>query len=221
MITITVFALLVVAIVVIAGGGFVLMERRRLLDSQAIQSRYGAEFDRAVSETGGAREAEAELRAREKRVRSFDIRPLTPRQAEHFIARWRHIQGDFVDDPSESIARADDLLAEVTRARGYPATDFEQRADDLSVDHAHLVKSYRMAHHIAGLDVWGSATTEDLRRAMVCYREIFEDMLETDPVHRRPDEPRSFSRADADLDLTEEADVRTPRRPEERREPFA
>jgi len=107
------------------------------------------------------------------------------------------------------------------RARGYPVTDFEQRAADLSVDHAHLVSSYRLAHHVAGLDLWGSAGAEDLRRAMICYRELFEDLLETTGFDRRPDEPRSFGNADDDLDLTEADAVRIPRRAEDRREPFA
>jgi len=89
MIVTTIIALLVVAVIVVAGAGFVLTERRRLLDSQAIRSRYGPEYDVAVQDMGDARKAEVELRARETRVRSFDIRPLAPRQAEHFIDRWR------------------------------------------------------------------------------------------------------------------------------------
>jgi hypothetical protein len=62
-------------------------------------------------------------------------------------------------------------------AIGYPMTDFEQRAADISVDHPHVVRNYRAAHDIAMRDAAGAVTTEDLRQAMVHYRALFEDLL--------------------------------------------
>jgi hypothetical protein len=65
------------------------------------------------------------------------------------------------------------------RTRGYPVGDFEQRASDISVDHPHVVTNYRAAHDIASRNKSGKATTEDLRQAMVHYRALFEELLET------------------------------------------
>jgi hypothetical protein len=62
------------------------------------------------------------------------------------------------------------------RRRGYPVADFEQNAADLSVDHPSVVENYRIAHEIALRE--GRGNTEDLRRAMVSYHTLFEDLLE-------------------------------------------
>ena len=62
-------------------------------------------------------------------------------------------------------------------ARGYPMADFDQRAADISVDHPVVVENYRAAHDIALRHNRGQATTEDLRKAMVHYRSLFEELL--------------------------------------------
>jgi hypothetical protein len=56
--------------------------------------------------------------------------------------------------------------------------NFEQRAADISVDHPEVVENYRIAHEIALRDRDGQASTEDLRKAMVHYRALFEELLE-------------------------------------------
>jgi hypothetical protein len=55
--------------------------------------------------------------------------------------------------------------------------DFEQRAADISVDHPLVVENYRAAHAIALRHDSGQASTEDLRKAMVHYRTLFEELL--------------------------------------------
>jgi len=191
----TLILIAVIALVVIVGA-VVLVQRRR---SQALRSRYGAEYAAAVEDTGGHRKAEAELRHREKRVRAFDLHPLTPRETVEFSERWRDVQAQFVDDPGMAVSRADALLSEVMRARGYPQSAFEQRADDLSVHHPRLVSDYRQAYETARLHAAGQAGTEDLRRALIHYRALFEDLLGEEPRDRRPDlEPRSFAADEAD-----------------------
>jgi hypothetical protein len=65
------------------------------------------------------------------------------------------------------------------RARGYPVGDFEQRAADISVDHPIVVENYRAARAIALANERGEAGTEELRQAIVHYRVLFEDLLET------------------------------------------
>jgi len=207
----TLIVIALVAIVAI-GGAAVLMLRRR---SQALRSKYGAEFAVAVDQTGGQHKAEAELRHREKRVKSFDLRTLSPREATEFSDRWRLVQARFVDDPGAAVGQADELLGEVMQARGYPVSDFEQRTADLSVHHPKLVSDYRLAHDVADRHARGDAGTEDLRKALIHYRALFEDLLAPSAQDRRPDEPSTFmpeddqhertlraadDRTDADLD---------------------
>jgi FtsZ-interacting cell division protein ZipA len=177
-----------IALAVIVGAALY-MQRRR---SQAMRDRYGAEYIATVDQLGDRHKVEAELRRREKRVHAFDIRPLPTAEIDRFSERWVAAQAAFVDDPGPAVGQADDLLAEVMQARGYPVSDFEQRAADLSVDHAELVANYRIAHKVAELHERGKADTEDLRRAMIAYRALFDDLLE--PVaERRPLESRTFS----------------------------
>ena len=125
------------------------------------------------------RKAEAELAEREKRVRKLDIRGLTRDEQTRFANNWKKTQGHFVDAPSPAVSEADSLVKELMLARRYPVGEFEQRAADISVDHPDVVNNYRNAHEIAERNKSGKATTEDLRQAMVHYRSLFEELLET------------------------------------------
>src|SRR5205823_2940201 len=131
------------------------------------------------------RRAEAELQERAARVDHLDIHPLSPADRTRFADAWRSVQAQFVDDPARAIADADRLVIEVMRVRGYPVTAFEQRAADVSVDHPEVVANYRAAYAIARRSQEGDATTEDLRQAMVHYRALFEDLLETAPTEEK------------------------------------
>ena len=96
-----------------------------------------------------------------------------------YAARWRTAQEHFVDDPRNAVAQADSLVTDAMRVRGYPMSDFEQRAADLSVDYPTVIEDYRVAHAIAMRDAEGSASTEDLRKAMQHYRSLFEHIVDT------------------------------------------
>ena len=173
----TAILLLVLIIVVIAVGVLIFLGRRR---SAALRHKFGSEYRRAVGEFGDQRKAEAELEAREKRVRSLNIRALTPEEQARFADSWKKAQARFVDEPSQAAAYADTLVKELMQARGYPIGDFEQRAADISVDHPEVVSNYRAAREIALRNNAGKATTEDIRQAMVHYRSLFEELLETE-----------------------------------------
>jgi len=71
---------------------------------------------------------------------------------------------------------------EVMQLRNYPVSDFEQRAADLSVNYPALVTNYRAAREIAIKNEQLQADTEELRQAMIYYRSLFEELLETEPV---------------------------------------
>jgi len=73
------------------------------------------------------------------------------------------------------------------RDRGYPMDDFDQRAADVSVDHPQVVENYRAANAISHRHAQGQASTEELRRAMVHYRSLFDELLGGDGTAIRHD----------------------------------
>ena len=166
----------IIAIVVLGGIAWYLVTRQRR--SEALRAQYGPEYAHTVRETGSARRAEDELIKRKERVEALDIAPLGAEQRAQFTREWRNVQVMFVDDPGGAVTRADTLVEEVMKLRGYPVADFDQRAADLSVHHARVVQNYRAARDIADRHRRREATTEDLRKAMVYYRELFQDLLE-------------------------------------------
>ena len=166
-----------VALVLIGAVVWITMNRLR---SQKLRQRFGPEYDRTIREKGNIRRAEAALEARARRVAKLDIRPLSPADADRFDSAWRGVQARFVDDPRRAVTEADRLVGELMAARGYPVGEFEQRVADISVDHPDVVVNYRAAREIAVLHSEGKANTEDLRQAMVHYRALFRDLLETE-----------------------------------------
>ncbi len=155
--------------------------------TQELRSKFGPEYDRAIGEHRDRRHAESELEHRAKRVAKFDIRPLKAEDRVRFIEDWRREQSLFVDDPRAAVNHAYTLVQDVMQRRGYPVGDFDQNAADLSVDHPRVVENYRIAHEIALRENQGPGSTEELRRAMVSYRALFEDLLET---AEKPEEVR-------------------------------
>ena len=147
--------------------------------SAGLRRRFGTEYDHAMKTSGSRRRAEADLASRTKRVAQFDIHPLSAGDHDRFADRWRSTQAAFVDNPAGAVSDAGKLVEEVMRARGYPTGDFDQRAADISVDHPRFVENYREARDLALASQRGAARTEDLRRATVYYRALFEDLLET------------------------------------------
>lgn len=163
-------------VIVVAGIGTLLFLRKRR--SEKLRSKFGsAEYARAVKEGGNRRQAEAGLVKRTERVESFHVRPLEPGDGTRFVESWRRIQARFVDGPAGAVAEADQLLGDVMSKRGYPVSDFEQRAADISVDHPIVLENYRIAHEIALRQMKGQATTEDLRQAMIHYRTLFDELV--------------------------------------------
>ncbi|MGA7987044.1 MAG: hypothetical protein WCB51_01445 [Candidatus Dormiibacterota bacterium] len=130
-----------------------------------------------MQQTGDRREAERELEGRVERRKQLTIVPLPEATRQQYIAQWQRVQAGFVDAPVESVRQADALVSQVMTERGYPVAEFEQRVDDVSVDHPSVVQNYRTAHAIALVSGQGQAETESLRTAMVQYRALFADLL--------------------------------------------
>jgi hypothetical protein len=170
--TLVAFIAFVLGVVV---GGVVLyaIQQER---SKRLKEKFGPEYTRVVAETGGRLPAEEALLERQKRVEQFHIRPLSTAERARFVEGWREIQARFVDDPSGALSEADRLVGEVMATEGYPLRDFDQRFADLSVEHPLVIENYREGHTVAVRDKQGGATTEELRKAMIHYRTLFDEL---------------------------------------------
>lgn len=168
----------VVVFVLIIVVGFALLVRSRRKTTAGFRKRFGSEYDRAVLEHGSERKAEAKLADRETRVENLKIRALTAAERGRFLADWQSVQSRFVDHPKSAVTEADELVSSLMQARGYPVADFDQRAADISVDHPRLVENYRSAHGVAVRLGRDEASTEDLRTAMIQYRNLFDELVE-------------------------------------------
>lgn len=184
-----VIVLLVALVAAIGVAAWLFMQKRR---TDNLHSRFGPEYERAVSEHRDQKEAERDLEHRAERVEQLHIRALAPEERDQFVSRWQSVQAQFVDDPEGATSEADHLLGQVMQTRGYPVGDFEQRAADVSVNHPHVVEHYRAGHALALRSARGDADTEDLRQAFVHFRALFEDLLEVESEAH----DRSHSHAD-------------------------
>jgi hypothetical protein len=173
-----------VVILIIAALAWLYVRNRKSTTAN-LRQKFGPEYERAVREHGSERKAEAKLEDREKRVEKLNIRDLDPVEHERFLKRWESVQSRFVDSPKGAVAEADDLVSSLMKTRGYPVSDFDQRAADISVDHPQVVENYRAAHAIALRVGKDQATTEELRTAMIHYRSLFEDLVQLPAIVER------------------------------------
>lgn len=185
---------IIVVLALVALAAYLFYRRRQ---SGLLAARFGDEYDHAVKQHGSRSKAEAELRQRAARVGQLHIVPLAPGEAARFSSAWNRVQAEFVDNPAGAVTQADQLVRELMQKRGYPMGDFEHRAADISVDHPAVVRNYRAAQAIHARTLSGEVETEELRKAVVHYRALFDELLEVrveDPPRRmsaRPVEARS------------------------------
>jgi predicted nucleic acid-binding protein len=168
---------LVIIVVAIIAAAAVVIYFLKLQSTKRLRERFGPEYTRAVETSGNTLRGEAQLKKLEKRVERYDIHPLAPEKRERFVEAWRRLQAKFVDEPDHALSEADQLVAEAMIARGYPVADFEQQAADLSVNHPLVIENYRAGHAIALKHGQGKASTEDLRQALIHYRELFDELV--------------------------------------------
>lgn len=203
---------IVLILVIVVGALLVagLMARQRK-QREGMQQRFGPEYDRTVEQAGDRRTAERELQDRKRRHETLQIKPLEPASRDQYAQQWRQTQEQFVDRPEVAVKQADTLVALVMQERGYPVGDFDQQVRDVSVEHSNAVGEYRAAHQISRLNDDGGANTEQLREAMVHYRALFVELLDTGDD--RQVEGRADDRDDG------QADERAARRDDGRRPP--
>lgn len=172
------FILPVVSILVIFGIVLGIGAYNRRKNSRKFQAQYGEEYDLSIKKSGSEKNAQAELRDREKHINAMDIRPLTDVERSQYQTEWKTVQSEFVDQPGKAISSADHLIMEVMQLRNYPVSDFNQRAADVSVRYPELVKDYRAAREVAIKNTDQKATTEEMRQAMISYRSLFDQLVD-------------------------------------------
>ena len=182
LIVLAVVATLIIAALAMLGWMYL---RKRRSASATLRKKFGPEYDRAVKVHGSERKAEAKLEDREKRVEQLNLRDLDVMEHERFSKRWESVQSRFIDSPKGALTEADDLVSSLMKARGYPVSDFDQRAADISVDHPRVMENYRSAHEIAVRVGKDEATTEELRTAMIHYRSLFEELAQVPTIVER------------------------------------
>ena len=163
-----------VALVVVLALVLLRIRRRRT----HLQERFGREYERAVSDAGTGT-AEQRLAEIEREHRELQVRALPSVARERYLEEWRHAEARFVSDPRDATRAAERLVERVLEERGYPAEDdAEHRLALVAVDHPDVVERYR--HGRAMVDSDGNAQTEDLRKAMVDFRTVLEDLLQSE-----------------------------------------
>ena len=170
------WVLVIAAVVVVAVVAWLLVRGAR---TRGLQRDFGPEYERTVARAGDRAPAESDLRERRERVGALDVRPLSQADHDRFASEWTKVQAEFVDTPAQAVTDADELIQQVMATRGYPVEDFDRRAADVSVEHPAVVENYRSAHSIAVKEARedGDGDTEALRKAMVYYRSLFDELL--------------------------------------------
>jgi hypothetical protein len=159
-----IIAVIIVAAIVVLGPA--------LLRQTRMRRQYGPEYDRLAKELG-SRKAAAELAARQRRVDALGIHPLSAEQQTRYNGEWATVQERFVDAPAAAVSAADTLIWDVMRDRGYPADNRDASVEALSVYHARPLDGYRQTQDIQT----ESASTEELRTAMIRYRALLQDLV--------------------------------------------
>ena len=167
-------ALLIVGLCV---GAAVIWAYLNLQRRNRLRNHFGPEYERTINELGDRRRAEKELARREARVRELHIRPWSVSDRERFQMEWRASQAYFVDDPVRAVNEADRIVIDMMRARGYPTDDANERLENISAAYPNVTGKYRDACDILHRYQAGQSTTEDLRLAMVHYRELFDELM--------------------------------------------
>jgi hypothetical protein len=159
---------IIIAVIVVAA---VVVVASAMLRRARVRRQFGPEYDRLAKQIG-PRKADAELTARQRRVEALDIHPLPAERQARYARDWAVIQEQFVDAPARTVTAADTLIWDVMRDRGYPADDRNASIEALSVYHARSLEGYRTTRDLRT----ESASTEQLREALIRCRALFEDL---------------------------------------------
>ena len=183
----TILIVIIVVLLLVVGGlaGMVMSRKQR---TKRLEERFGPEYEHTIGVVGDQSQAEKELEERIAHVESLNVRPLSADEVNRYSLEWQKTQSEFVDEPLTALQKADHLIQEVMKAKGYPVENFEQRAADISVDYPELVRDYRGMHRIAVKETRDKVSTEDMREAMIRARALFENLIKPEPPELEEEE---------------------------------
>ena len=183
----TVFWIVIAVVAVLVVAAFAAWSYAKSRRRTALRDQFGREYDRTVDSAGSRRKAERELAEREKAHESLDIQPISEAARDRYVDDWQQAERRFVDDPELAAREADRIVRSVLDDRGYPNDDFDTQAAAVSVDHPHVVARYRHGHEMLhgngerkgkSKGAGNEERTENLRKAMVDFRAVFEQLVE-------------------------------------------
>ena len=173
-------------LIIVLSVVWVVTRNRSQTRTGELRSRFGPEYELALRQHGSRAKAEAALLDRVNRVNGMHIHPVSEAERDQYLAEWEAIQARFIDHPRGAVTEADELINTILKARGYEGGGFDRRIEDLSVNHSNLVETYRRANAVTVRAARNEATTEELRSAMILYRAIIEELMQTEAsVSRR------------------------------------
>lgn len=142
-----------------------------------LKDRFGREYDRTVAESGIG-EGEKRLAELERERADLDLRSLPPAARERYLDEWRQAEARFVSDPRDAVRTGERLVIRALAERGYPddQTDDGRLVTLMSVDHANAADRFRHGRAMLA-NVDGPESTENLRKAMLDFRSVLEDVL--------------------------------------------
>jgi hypothetical protein len=152
---------------------------RREYAKRQIRSSFGPEYDRVKAEHGGTRGADRELTRRAHMHNKLRLEQISADDQDFYATSWEHVHGSFLDDPAVALSSAEQLIARLLTARGYPAGDNGEHMALLSVQHGNTLVGYRQARSVSerlGSDP-ASVSTEEERTALMQYQALFGDLL--------------------------------------------
>jgi hypothetical protein len=143
-----------------------------------LQDRFGHEYERTVS-SEGRRDGESRLRSIEEEHDELDLKPLSPAARERYLEQWNQAEARFLDDPRDAARSAERIVIRVLEERGYPTDlDDERRAAHIAADHPDVGERFRHGH--AMVESNGDADTEDMRKAMMDFRAVLDELIDVD-----------------------------------------
>ena len=161
-------------------ASYVTVRRRR----PRLQQRFGSDYYRAVS-SKGRRRAENRLAEYEREHEELHIRGLPWVALERYLEEWRQAESRFVSDPSEAARAAERVVIRVLEERGYPTEgDTEEQAAHIAADYPEVAERYRHGHALV-VNGNGNESTENLRKALVDFRSVLEELLVREPATAR------------------------------------
>lgn len=150
----------------------VIASKRRREERERLQERYGAEYERTVSQHRSTREAVAELKAREHEHDELSLRDLNDADRDLIRSSMATAQFRFVEDPADAIGHAQRVMIEALRAKGYPVEgDRDEAVRMFSVDHPQHAGAVRTL-----LEGRHDTDTEHMRTMFLATTQVLRDV---------------------------------------------